>query len=183
MNSSTPKAKKSASLSPRELAVFSMLGTLMFCSKIIMEALPNIHLLGMLTITYTIVYRTKALIPLYIYILLNGLIAGFSLWWMPYLYIWAILWAAAMLLPKNLSPKVAFFVYPLLCALHGLAFGTLYAPAQALFFGLNWQQMIAWIIAGLPYDMIHAASNLVVGFLIFPLSRLLTKLNKGVYHT
>ena len=65
-------------LTVREIAVFSVLGALMFCSKIIMEALPNIHLLGMLTIVYTIVFRTKALIPIYIYVAVNGLFSGFS---------------------------------------------------------------------------------------------------------
>ena len=50
------------------MVIFAMLGTLMFCSKIILEVLPNIHLLGMLTMVYTIVYRRKALIPIYIYV-------------------------------------------------------------------------------------------------------------------
>ena len=181
MSSSTPKDKKGEPLTARELAVFSMLGALMCCSKIIMEALPNIHLLGMLTMTYTLVYRRKALIPLYVYIFLNGLAAGFSLWWIPYLYIWTILWAVTMLLPKKLSKKTAFLLYPTVCALHGLAFGTLYAPAQALLFGLNFQQMIAWIAAGLPWDALHAASNFVVGFLILPFTQLLAKLNQGAY--
>ncbi len=181
MNSSTRRDKKSTSLTARELAIFSMLGALMFCSKIIMEALPNIHLLGMLTMTYTLVYRGKALIPLYIYIFLNGFAAGFATWWIPYLYIWTVLWAITMLLPKKLSKKAAFLLYPLVCALHGLAFGTLYAPAQALLFGLNFKQTIAWITAGLPWDALHAASNFVVGFLILPLTQLLTKLNRGTY--
>ena len=56
-----------------------MLGTIMFCSKIIMELLPNIHLLGMLTMTYTLVFRKKALLPIYIYVILNGLYAGFNI--------------------------------------------------------------------------------------------------------
>ena len=34
----------------REMAVFAMLGTLMYVSKIIMEMLPNIHLVGILTL-------------------------------------------------------------------------------------------------------------------------------------
>ena len=76
----------------RDMVIFAMLGTLMFCSKIAMEALPNVHLLGMLTMVYTIVYRYRALIPVYIYVLLNGAFAGFNLWWVPYLYIWTILW-------------------------------------------------------------------------------------------
>ena len=156
-----------------------MLGTLMFCSKVIMEALPNIHLLGMLTMVYTIVFRKKALIPIYVYVFINGLYAGFTVWWVPYLYIWTILWGITMLLPRKMPKKVACIVYPIVCGLHGLAFGTLYAPAQALLFGMDFKQMIAWIIAGLPWDAIHGLGNLTAGILVLPLSEFLRKL----FHT
>ena len=86
----------------REMAVFAMLGTLMYVSKVIMEMLPNIHLVGILTVVYTIVYRKKALYPIYIYVLLTGLFSGFATWWVAYLYIWTILWAVTMLLPQNI---------------------------------------------------------------------------------
>lgn len=160
------------------MAVFAMLGTVMFCSKIIMEALPNIHLLGMFTMTYTLAFRKKALIPIYIYVMLNGLYAGFSMWWVPYLYIWTVLWAATMILPKNMPVKAKCVIYPIVCALHGIAFGTLYAPAQAIMFGLNFEQTIAWIISGLPWDLIHGIGNFFAGMLILPLSELLKKLMK-----
>ena len=155
-----------------------MLGTVMFCSKIIMEILPNIHLLGMLTMTYTLVFRRKALIPIYLYVALNGLYAGFSLWWVPYLYIWTILWAITMLLPRSMSRRAKLIVYPLVCALHGFAFGALYAPAQALFFGFDFRQTVAWIITGLPFDLVHGVANLFTGMLTLPLSELLSKLLK-----
>ena len=161
----------------KELIIFAMLGTLMFCSKIVMEALPNIHLLGMLTIVYTLVYRVKALIPIYIYVVLNGLFAGFNLWWFPYLYIWTILWALTMLLPKNMKKGVGCVVYPVLCAFHGFAFGILYAPAQCLMFGLDLQGMVAWIAAGLPFDILHGVGNFVAGLLVLPLSELLKKIS------
>ncbi|HIT79580.1 MAG TPA: hypothetical protein IAC40_04810 [Candidatus Faecivivens stercorigallinarum] len=161
------------------MAVFAMLGALMYCSKILMEWAPNIHLLGMLTMTYTIVYRKKALYPIYTYILLNGLFAGFSAWWIPYLYIWTVLWGVTMLLPQNMPKKVAVPVYMLVCGLHGLAFGTLYAPAQALMFGLSLKGTIAWIVAGLPWDAVHALGNLAAGTLIVPLSFLLNKIEKA----
>ena len=158
------------------MVLFSMLGTVMFCSKIIMEALPNIHLLGMLTITYTIVFRIKALIPIYVYVLLNGLYAGFSMWWIPYLYIWTILWGLTMLIPKNLPNKIKWVIYPTLCGLHGFLFGTLYAPAHALMLKFNLNQTIAWILAGLPWDLLHGVGNIIAGLLIVPLSTLLKKL-------
>lgn len=167
-------------LTVREIVIFSMLGSIMYASKIIMEFIPNVHLLGMFTMTYTLVYRKKALYPIYIYILLNGLFAGFATWWLPYLYIWTVLWGATMLLPKNIPSKLRPFVYMVVCALHGFLFGTLYAPAQALLFGLNFHGMIAWIIAGLPWDMIHGISNFCCGILIVPLASLLRRLENSV---
>lgn len=155
-----------------------MLGVIMFISKVMMEWLPNIHLLGLLIMSYTLVFRKKALIPLYIYVLLEGVYQGFSLWWVPYLYIWTVLWAVTMLLPRKLTPKKAMLVYPAVCALHGLAFGTLYAPVFGLTMGMDLKAIAAWIAAGFAWDALHAAGNLAAGMLIVPLSGLLRKLAK-----
>jgi energy-coupling factor transport system substrate-specific component len=163
------------------MTVFAMLGTLMFCSNIFMDILPNIHLLGMFTITYTVVFRTKALIPIYIYILLNGLYAGFALWWVPYLYIWTILWGITMLFPQNMPIKVKCVVYPILCCLHGFAFGILYAPAYMLMYGLTFEQALTWVAVGAPFDVIHGIGNVFAGLLVVPLSELLMKLTKKRY--
>lgn len=156
-------------LTTREIAVFAMLGAVMYATKMIMEVVPNVHLLGVFTVAYTVVYRRKALYPIYVYVILNGIFCGFATWWIPYLYIWAILWGAVMLLPQNMPKKAAPFVYMSVCAVHGFLFGTLYAPAQAILFGLSFQGMIAWIIAGLPWDFIHGVSNFFCGMLIVPI--------------
>ncbi len=163
-------------LNIREVAVFSMLGALMFASKIAMEAFPNIHLLGVLTMVYTLVYRQKALYPIYIYVLINGVYAGFNVWWIPYLYLWTILWGVTMLLPRRMPERIRPVVYALVCGLHGLLFGTLYAPAQALLFGYDLKTTLAWIAAGFPWDCVHATGNLVLGTLIVPLTRVLERL-------
>ena len=158
------------------VTVFPMLGTIMFASDILMEALPNIHIVGALVMIYTLIFRFRALVPLYIYVFLNGIYMGFSPWWVPYLYIWTILWAVTMLLPKNMPKKIACVVYPAVCALHGFLFGLLYSPAQAVMFGLDFEQLIAWITAGLPFDAIHGVGNFVAGLLILPVSEFLRKL-------
>ena len=77
----------------------------MYASKVLMEWAPNVHFLGALTMVYTLVYRWKALYPIYTYVLLNGLFAGFSAWWLPYLYIWTVLWGVTMLLPRAYAEK------------------------------------------------------------------------------
>ncbi len=164
----------------REIAVFGVLGALMFASDLAMEWLPNIHLIGMLLIAATVVYRQKALYPLYVYVMLTGLFAGFALWWVPYLYVWTVLWGAVMLLPKQMPKGLRPVVYMVVCGLHGLSFGLLYAPSQALLFGLSGKQMLAWIAAGFPFDVIHGVSNLVGGLLICPLIAILNKTKEPI---
>lgn len=163
-------------LSTRELAIFGMLGSLMYASKIIMEAAPNIHLLGVFTIAFTVVYRKKALYPLYTYVLLNGLLSGFATWWIPYLYVWTVLWGVTMLLPRTMPKAVKPLVYMSVNAAHGFLFGILYAPMQAILYGLNFKSMLAWIAAGLPFDFIHGISNFFCGILIIPIIKILRKL-------
>lgn len=165
-------------LNIREMAVFGMLGALMFASKKLMEFLPNVHLLGVFIIAFTVVYRLKALYPIYIYVVLDGIFSGFNIWWIPYLYIWTLLWGAVMLLPKKLPKKAKPFVYMALCGLHGFLFGIMYAPAQAIFFRLSFDATLTWIAAGLPFDIVHGISNLVCGMLICPIIALLRKSEK-----
>ncbi len=167
-------------LTAREIAVFGMLGAVMFASKLLMEFAPNIHLLGTFIVAFTVVYRRKALYVIYTYVLLNGLFYGFAAWWVPYLYIWTVLWGAVMLLPKKMPKKIQPIVYMLVCAMHGFLFGTLYAPAQALLYGMNLKMTIAWIIAGLPWDCIHGISNFFCGILILPIISALRLAQKNI---
>lgn len=162
-------------LTVREIAVFGMLGALMLASKALMDVLPNIHLIGTFIVAMTLVYRQKALYPIYVFVLLTGLFNGFATWWLPYLYIWTVLWGAAMLIPRGLKKRFAVPLCMVVSGLHGLLYGVLYAPAQALLFGLNFRGMCAWIVAGLPFDAIHGLSNFVCGALILPLAELMRR--------
>lgn len=166
-------------LKTRELAVFAMLGAIMYVSKMIMEFAPNIHLLGTLVMAYTLVYRRKALYPIYVYVFLNGALAGFNAWWIPYLYVWTVLWGMTMLLPKHMPSKVAPIIYMIVCAVHGFGFGILYAPAQALMFGLSFEATLAWIASGFPFDVIHGISNFFCGMLIVPIVSVLRMLERS----
>ena len=166
-------------LTVRETAVFGMLGALMYASKMLMELAPNIHLLGVFTIAFTVVYRKKALYPIYTYVILNGIFSGFAAWWIPYLYIWAVLWAVTMILPRKMPKKIRPLVYMTINACHGFSFGVLYAPVQMILFGLSFDGMIAWIVAGFPFDFIHGISNFFCGALIVPLVYLLRKLENS----
>ncbi len=166
-------------LKTRELAIFAMLGAIMYVSKVIMEWIPNVHLLGTLIMAYTLVYRKKALYPIYVFVFLCGALGGFNAWWIPYLYVWTVLWGITMLLPKNMPQRVAPIVYMIVCASHGFAFGILYAPAQALMFGLSFEATLAWIASGFYFDMIHGIGNFFCGMLIIPIVSVLRMLERS----
>jgi energy-coupling factor transport system substrate-specific component len=81
-----------------------------------------------------------------------------------------------MVLPQNMPQKIKPIVYMTVCALHGFSFGLLYAPFQALVFGLNFKATVAWVISGLPFDIVHGISNFLCGMLILPMANTLKKI-------
>ncbi len=165
----------------REIAVFAMLGAVMFASKVIMEVLPNIHLLGTFVVAFTVTYRAKALFPIYAYVFANGLWEGFKPFdWLPETYLWLILWGVTMFLPKNMPPRVAAIVYMIVSALHGLLFDVFYIPAYVLFANIPWDRIWLILLTGIPFNISHVIGNFVLGTLIIPLVTLLRKLDKKI---
>lgn len=163
-----------------ELVLLPIFGVMMYISKLVMEFLPNIHLLAMFITVFTLTYRWKALIPIYVYVFLLLFIGGFSLWWVPNLYTWTVLWGIVMLLPRCMPRKWQSVVCSAVCALHGFAYGIICAPTQALLYDLDWRGMVAWIAAGIPFDAIHGVGNLLTGLLVLPLVDLLKRLHKTI---
>ena len=159
-----------------------MLGDIMYVSDVLMEFLPNVHLVAVLIVVTTVAYRSYALISIYVYVFLNGLFSGFGPWWVGYLYIWTILWGAVMLVPRGLGKTIKRVLYVALCALHGFAFGLLYMPTQAIFFSSDPTYLFGWWSIGfVTADLYHGIGNLIFGILlIYPLSELFLKLKSKI---
>jgi hypothetical protein len=87
-----------------------------------------------------------------------------------------------MLLPRHAPAWLLTTFSMLLGALHGILYGMLYATAQAIFFKMDLQMTVAWVLSGTPFDLLHAAGNLAACALVVPLFRLLLRLEKGVRH-
>lgn len=153
----------------------------MMVSDLVMNILPNVHLVGVMIVILTVVYRWKALYPIYLYIFLIGLFEGFGMWWIPYLYVWAVLWAMTMLLPRRMPRWLAPILYGLVCGFHGFAFGLLWVPSQMLLMSFTLEQaMIWWSYGFITADVFHGIGNLVGSVLIVPMVALIRKLDKGL---
>ena len=120
---SAHEKRRKLSRTIREICIFAMLGAMMFSSKILLEAIPNVHMLGMFTMVSANVYRIKGLIPVYGYAAIVCFYAGFAPWCLIHLYVWAVLWGMTMLIPQRLPNGVKAVIYPIICALHGLCYG------------------------------------------------------------
>ncbi len=158
------------------LSLMAMFGVLMFFGKLLMEGLPNIHPVGMFTVVFAIVYRGMGILPVLVFSTLTLIYAGPVMW--PYYYLFGLLWALTLLIPRRAPRAVRGILYCVLLGLHGLAFGTLWAPAQVLMFGLPWSSVGAWIAAGFAWDVTHCIGNVCMGFLVLPLSELLAGLER-----
>ena len=84
-----------------------------------------------------------------------------------------------MLLPRKMPRWLSAVCYIVIGALHGILFGVLCAPAQALIFHLNFEGMLTWIAAGFYFDLLHGIGNLAACTLVVPLTLLLFKLEKA----
>ncbi|MBE6561268.1 MAG: hypothetical protein E7662_09080 [Ruminococcaceae bacterium] len=164
----------------------AMLGALLLVSQLVLAGLPNIELVSLLIIVWTRVYRTGALPGIAVFVVLEGVIFGFGIWWVSYLYIWFILWGIVMLIPRRRSEEplrgkkllIASLGWAILSGAYGFAFGAL--TAIPWFFRGGLSTMVAYWVSGIPFDIPHALGNFAAALLLaVPLIELLGKLKKS----
>lgn len=143
-------------LSVRDLVILALMGALMMGTKVALALLPNVHLIAVLIILTVLVFGRRAFYSVFVYILLEGLIYGFGIWFVSYLYVWPLLTAVALLMRRNRS----WLLWAVVAALHGLLFGALTAIPYIFISGVS--GAAAYWISGIPYDCIHAGSNFVL---------------------
>lgn len=162
---------KNSKLTIREMVLFGVLGALTFALQVVMGFLPNIEPVSLLVMLFAVVFGWKALYPVYIFVVMEILFYGFSLWNVYYLYVWTILAVAAILLRKMEHPVA----WALLSAVFGLLFGALCGIVDVFIGGFSYAAA-KWV-SGIPFDIAHCVGNFVIALVLFvPLRKLLTKL-------
>ena len=161
----------------RELIILVLLAVILIVSKLFLSFLPNIELVSMLLIIYTLIYGRKTFIIVFLFIVIEGLTYGMGLWWFSYLFVWPTL-VILTLLFKRIN-KENFLLWSIFSAVFAILFGMLFAIPYI--FLNNFKFAIAYWIQGIPFDLIHMVGNylimLLMGELIY---KLLIKLNNKV---
>ena len=154
-------------LNTSELALFGILGGLIFALKVAMMGLPNIEPTSLLVMLYAVLFGRKSVFPITVYILLEFALYGLNIWSVSYLYIWFLLALAAWYLRDMQSP----LGWAMLSGIFGLLFGALCTPA-CLFVG-GPAYAFSWWVNGISFDLIHCAANFTIALILFcPLRRL-----------
>ena len=160
-------------LTVREIALFGLLGAMMYAAKVAMAFLPNIEPVSFMVMLLAVCFGWKGLFAVYLYVFLEYALWGIGLWSACYIYVWLILFVLARSVRGMESP----LGWALISGVFGLLFGFLCAPVYLVTGG--WSAAISWWMAGIPMDLVHGISNFVIALLLFrPLRLWLERLNR-----
>ncbi len=162
---------KKNKLTIRDIAVIGVMIATIEVAKLALSYVPNVELVTLLIILYTLIFGEKIYYAIAAFVLIEGCLYGFGIWWIMYVYIWPLLAFLTHLFRKNES--VIF--WSIFAAFYGLFFGALCSIPYYFIGGAK--MAISWWIAGIPYDILHGISNFILCLVLFmPLKKALEKL-------
>ena len=157
----------------REMLTLTMMGVLMSLGKWVLQGLPNIEIVSLLIMVCAYKFRWKTLIPIYIFVGLEFVQYGPSVWNIMYIYVWAVLLLMVLPLRRIRAP----WVFALVSGGFGMCFGVLCSIPYIFAFG--WQFALSWVISGLSFDALHGAGIFVAALMLYvPLTKALDKIAK-----
>ena len=155
----------------RRITRIALLSAILYVSKVALEFLPNVELVSLLTVLYTLVFGKEAFLIVTVFNLFELIQWGFGTWWVSYLYVWPLLVLITLLLKKII--KEEFLIWSVVSGLFGLIFGSLFA---IVYLPVDPAYALAYWISGLPWDVWHGVCNFVLMLVIGkPLYLLLKK--------
>lgn len=165
------------SLKVKDITLIALMVAVIEVSKLSLSSIPNVELVSFWIIIFSLYFDKKVYYVIAVFVLLEGMLYGVHVWWIMYLYGWPLL---AFLTIKLKNSSMMTFV--VLSGVFGLLFGLL-CSLPYFFIGLSQgslmngiQTAFAWWVAGIPFDMIHGISNIVVMVVLYtPIRRVMDK--------
>lgn len=163
--------KSKTKITVRDIAITGMMIATIEVAKNALAFIPNVELVSLLVILFTLYFGKKILFVIPAFILLEGCIYGFGLWWIMYLYVWPLLALITYIMRKQDS----VWVWAIMSGSFGLAFGALCSIPYIVLSGPK--AAFAWWVSGIPFDILHCVSNFVLCLVLFnPLSKVMRKM-------
>jgi energy-coupling factor transport system substrate-specific component len=156
----------------RDIVLIALLSASLTAGKLLLSFIPNVEIVTLLLLVFTSVFGFKrSLLISLIFVTTEILLYGFSTWVLGYYVVWPALVIVASLLGKVIKAE---YGYAIVGGIFGLTFGLMFAVVESFFYGVAYG--LAYWVKGIPFDLIHGASNFVVIILLFkPISKALSK--------
>ena len=162
--------KQSKRLTARDITIMALMVAIIEVSKVALAQIPNVELTSFWVIMFTLYFGPRIFYVIPVFILIEGVMYGFGLWWIMYLYAWPLLAIVALLLRKMNSAWDWSFV----SGLFGLLFGLLCAIPYI--FTSGFAGAIAWWIGGIPWDLVHGIANFAIMLVLYkPMKYVMSK--------
>lgn len=176
MNQQTERGR--TRFTTKELVLISILSATLTSGKLVLAFIPNVEIVTLLFIVYTLVFgRRRALMVSVVFTTTEVLFWGFSTWLIVYYLVWPVLILTTSALRSRFKNEYGLAV---IAGLFGLTFGFYFAVVESFFYGLSYGA-VYWL-RGIPFDIIHGASNFITVLLLQkPLTTLLTRLSKNYF--
>lgn len=153
-------------LSVFDVALVGLMVAMIEVCKVAMMQLPNIELTSFWLLMFSKHFGNKVYFVVPVFILIEGAIFGFGVWWIMYLYAWPLLVLVARFFRKSDSP----LTWALISGVFGLSFGFLCSFPYLFMGGIG--TAFGWWIAGIPWDFVHAGANFVLMLILYkPISK------------
>ena len=109
----------SLKLTAKDITLIGLMVAIIEVCKVIMKDLPNIELTTFWVIMFTLYFGKKIIYVIPTFIIIEGAMFGFGMWWIMYLYLWPLLALVTWIFRKNNS---AWF-WAMIAGIFGLFFG------------------------------------------------------------
>jgi energy-coupling factor transport system substrate-specific component len=179
-NSSSKKKKmqEALKLSVKDIALIGMMIAVLEVCKRVLDFIPNVELVTFWIIMFTLFLGKKAIYGVFGFILIEGLVFGFHVWWIMYLYLWPALVLVTLFFKKNEFGILWAIISGIFGLVFGLAGSIPYIFIGAVDGGISGGLYMAfsWWIAGIPWDLVHGVANFVVMLILYnPIRHIMKK--------
>ena len=165
--------KQSKRLTARDITIMALMVAIIEVSKVALAQIPNVELTSFWIIMFTLYFGIRILYVIPVFILIEGVMYPFGLWWIMYLYSWPLLALVVLVLRKMKSAWEWSFI----SGLFGLSFGFLCAIPYIFTTGLI--GAFAWWVEGIPWDLVHGVANFAIMLVLYqPIKNVMSKMNR-----
>ena len=162
----------SLKLSAKDITLIGLMVAIIEVCKVLMKDLPNIELTTFWIIMFTLYFGKKIIYVVPTFIIIEGTMFGFGMWWIMYLYLWPLLALVTWVFRKNNS---AWF-WAVIAGIFGLFFGFFGSFPYIVTSGPL--AAFTWWIQGIPWDITHAVANFVLMLVLYqPIRQIMNRVN------